>query len=302
MNNTLKIKILAAAVIIICSMALWAAVGGKNASKNTNSVGDTIVVVKKYGYANPQRAATVWQAAQKICREFKQAAAESSGNPIYAPVVGDNLNIEDIIKLDDITVTEYFSGSNYARYEEGQTWHPSYNNKEMDKRADTEYYCRMIPKNIKLVTIVTNKENIEISEKDGQGSVLVTKKDASDQVISNLNIVPKDMLVYKIPNSSTECLTKQGLMACYFKDSPLHAATGREIILHDVIPESGQNPVWDSGNTTSIDNIVGRSNTGFVVNDIVKVYQFKSIQASKYSEIDKFKIPGFAKNYKITEQ
>lgn len=189
---------------------------------------DNIVIVKKHKYNIPLLAAKQFQAFQRVCTIFKEAGYKQSGQAVYAPRDGEYLSIDEIMKLDDITVTEYFRGTDYARYEEGQTWHPSFRTAEQKNAPETTFDCRLLPKRIANVEIRTINKNIHISNlaNNELGLVTVTVNDTAKSIAGfRLKKIPPNVIAEKLPNTNLECLSNPAMIPCYYKDIPIHSGT-----------------------------------------------------------------------------
>ncbi len=260
---------------------------------------DNIVVVKKHRYNNMQRSSMQIKAFQTLCNTHKIASYKQTRLPIYAPQAQDDLSMDDINRLDDITVTEYFSGTSYARYEEGQTWHPSFSTKEGEKVRDTEFYCRLVPKKIMNVEIRTPTHWIVISNlannEQGQVTYEAVKPGWLDRIPPKRPA--KNLIPEKVPNSNFECLSRPGLGSCYLKDAPIHAGSNREVVLKTAIPARGENPMSDAMHDLPVPalNAIGAFKQG----DMAKVFDHVSTVVAKEIPLIRFELPQFAQSYKV---
>jgi hypothetical protein len=261
---------------------------------------DNIVIVKKHKYDNPLIAAKQLQAFQRVCTMIKEAGYKESGQAVYAPRNGEYLTIDEIIKLDDITVTEYFKGTDYARYEEGQTWHPSFRTTEQKKAPETTFDCRMLPKRIANVEIRTLNQNILISNLANNELGLVTISTMPKSVTGyKSKKIPSNLIAEKLSNSNSECLSNPALTSCYFKDIPVHQGTNREVVLQSKTPAKGLNPILDMTNNLPVPVLDVIEKDVYKAGDIAKIYENISVTVGKEISNNKFEVPEFAKNYKI---
>jgi hypothetical protein len=257
---------------------------------------DNIVVVKKYRYNDPLRAALQIKAGQTICTDLKKAAYKETRNPIYAPQTQDNLSLDEIIQLQDITVTEYFSGTSYARYETGHSWEAAYSNIESDKVRDTEMYCRLVAKPTLKAEIRTPMLWLLVSNLANKEQGLATYESG--------NIPPKkpikNLLPQKVPNSNFDCVSRPELASCFLKDSPIHAGTNREVVMQTKVPAKGDNPAVDAFNDLPVPLL--QSQGSFKFGDVAKVYEHVSTVVAKEIALKIFELPPFAKDYKVVRK
>ena len=300
MKFSFKHKIFIFFILLLVSfVAILMTTTNSNAQKNMTSI-DNIVVVKKYKYYDPVLAAKHFQAFQKVCTMVKEAGYKQSGQAVYTPRDGEYLTIDEIRKLDDITVTEYFRGTDYARYEEGQTWHPSFRTAEQINAPETTFDCRLLPKRVSKIEIRTSSENILVDNLANNEQGLVTINSVPKSVNGyKLKNVPTNLVAEKLFNSNFECLSSPALLPCYFKDLPIHIGTNREVVLQSKIPEKGLNPMWDASSNLPVPVLDVIEKGVYKSGDIVKIYENVSIHVGKEISNNKFEIPNFAKNYKL---
>jgi hypothetical protein len=300
-----KNKITAFAILILLSIAgLILMITNSSAQKNTAST-DNIVVVKKHKYNNLMLAAKQFQAFQKVCTIFKEAGYKDMGLAMYASRNGEYLNLDEISKLDDITVTEYFRGTDYARYEEGQTWEPSFKTAEQKNAPETTFDCRMIPKRIAKAEIRTLNQHMLISnlanDENGLVNINVVNQPNLAQGYSKKKL-PNNLTAEKIPNSNFECLSSPAILPCYFKDVPIHAGTNREVVLQSKVPAKGLSPMFDASSNMPVPILDVIEKDAYKTGDIVKIYEHVSVLVGKEIPNNKFEIPEFAKDYKVVKK
>ena len=300
MKFSYKNKIFVFILLISLSIvAILLTATNSNAQKNLTSL-DNIVVIKKYKYYDSVLAAKHFKAFQKVCTMVKEAGYKQSGNAVYAPRDGEYLTIDEIRKLDDITVTEYFRGTDYARYEEGQTWHPSFRTAEQKNAPETTFDCRLLPKRVSKIEIRTSSENTLIDNLANNEQGLITINSVSKLVRGYKQKNIQDNLVAeKLFNSNFECLSSPALVPCYFKDLPIHIGTNKEVVLQSKIPAKGFNPMWDASSNLPVPVLDVIEKGVFKSGDIVKIYENISVHVGKEIANNKFEIPDFAKNYKL---
>jgi hypothetical protein len=264
---------------------------------------DNIVIVKKHRYNNSLLAAKQLQAFQRVCTMIKEAGYKESGQAVYAPRNGEYLTIDEIIRLDDITVTEYFRGTDYARYEEGQTWHPSFRTTEQKNAPETTFDCRMLPKRIANVEIRTLNQNILISNLANNELGLVTINSIPKSVTGyKSKKILSNLIAEKLSSSNLECLSNPALTSCFFKDIPVHQGTNREVVLQSKIPANGLNPMLDMTSNLPVPALDIIEKDVYKAGDMAKIYFNISVNVGKEISNNKFEIPEFAKNYKIVNK
>jgi hypothetical protein len=266
---------------------------------------DNIIVVKKHVYNDPQLAVQKTHAYQKQCTTIKEALYESTKHASAAPKNGDYLSLEEIAKLHNVTVTEYFRGSDYARYESGQTWDISFQNTEQNKLKDDEIYCRILPKQFTKGEIRTATQAITFNKTDNEQGVVEVRQMRSGLLeMIKPPVLAKDLVVQKVNNKNTECLSKPELLDCYFKDMPVHSGTKKLVVLESKRPAKGLNKMIDAFSNMTIPNLGAGFGDGtvFKADDFYKIYEHISVSVGKEISNNKFEIPEFAKSYKIVNK
>lgn len=261
---------------------------------------DNIIVIKKHKYNNVELATKHLQAFQKVCTMVKEAAYKESGQSIYAPREGEYLSISEISKLDNVIITEYFRGTDYARYEEGQTWHPSFRTTEQKNAPEKTFDCRLLPKRIANVEIRTLTNTIIVNNLANNEQGLVTVESVPTGVKGyKLKKLANNLNPEKITNSNFECLSNPALPPCYFKDIPVHLGTNREVVLKSKIPAKGLNPMLDMTSNLPVPVLDVIEKDVYKAGDIAKIHENISVIVGKEISNNKFEIPDFAKNYKV---
>jgi hypothetical protein len=305
MKLVLKNKTFAFAVfLLILIVAMTMTSMNSNAQKNTNTL-NNIVVVKKHVYNDPKLTAQKTYAWQKQCTSAKEALYAATKQAAAAPKDGDYLSIDEITKLHNVTVTEYFRGNDYARYEVGQTWDVSFQNTEQNKLKDSEIYCRIIPKQFTKGEIRTAAQTITFHKTDNeQGVVEVRQMRPGLLEMIKLPVLAKDLVVQKVKNANTECLSKPELSDCYFKDIPIHSGTKKVVVVESKRPAKGLNKSIDATADMTISNLGAGFGDGtvFKADDYYKVYENISVTVGKEISNSKFEIPDFAKDYKTVNK
>jgi hypothetical protein len=295
MNIFTRNKILGFLALFFLTIATYAASTSFLDGKAIGS--DNIILVRKHVFANPQRMAESVYAQQKQCLELKAIAYKESGLVHFAPLQEEKLlSIDEIVKLQNITVTEYFRGSNYAKHIKGNQLDTYLRQPNGEKRKQEEFDCRVLGAKINTIEIITNSKSISVNNlaNNGQGEVIYTNRDSLKPKTNagfKAKHFPKDLSAIKLPNSTTECLTKPGLIKCYLKSIPVHFGTDREVDIHNFVPEKGQNPFHDSFMSLPV-------SVGFTNGDIFKIFEFISVEIAKDVPNSAFEVPAWASAYK----
>lgn len=286
-------------LILLVAMMMSSRVSSAQKSGATQ---DNIIVFKKHVYNDPQLSAQKTHAWQKQCTKAKEVLFLSTKQESAAPKNGDYLSLDAISKLHSVTVTEYFRGKDYARYESGQTWDVSFQNTEQNKLKDSEIYCRIVPKQFTKGEIRTATQTIVFRKTEGdQGVVEVRQTPPGLLDMIKTPVLAKDLVIQKVNNGSIECLSKPELTDCYLKDIPVHLGTKRVVVVESKRPAKGLNKSIDAIAEMTISNLgVGFGDgTVFKADDYYKVYENISVAVGKEIPNNKFEIPDFAKDYKI---
>ena len=273
------------------------------AQKNT-VLPDNIVIVKKQVYSDPVNTAQKTQAYQKICTTLKEGSYATTKLPPLAPKEGDYLSLDEISKFHNVTVTEYLSGSNYARYEEGQTWNFSIGKEEKERLGETEFYCRMVPQKFIMGEIRTKTQLITFGKYgDKEGVVTVYSKPEGLSSFIKLPKMLPDLLPQKIRNSNIECLSRPDIPDCYLKDMPVHIGSKKQVVVETKRPARGTSKLMDAMGDMVLP-IDGRlaGNVVFKALDFLMIYENVSVSVGKEIPNSKFEIPEFAKNYKMVKK
>lgn len=305
MNYTLKTKIMYAATLLtVLVVAILCFSTYAHAQKNT-VLPDNVVIVKKHVYNDPSNTAQKTQHLQKICTTFKEAGYATSKDPSYAPKEGDYLSIEEILKHHKVTVTEYFSGTNYARYEEGQTWNSSVEQEERERLRETEFYCRMVPQKFTKGEIRTKTQLISFGKYgDKEGNVTIHNRSEEASSFSKPPKMLPNLLPQKIRNSNIECLSRPDIPDCYLKDMPVHIGSKKAVTVETKRPARGASKLMDAMDDMVLPNWGAIVGDGVIVKalDFLMIYENVSVSVGKEISNSKFEIPEFAKNYKMVKK
>jgi hypothetical protein len=274
-----------------------------NVHAETNfTLPDNIVVVKKHVYNDPELTAQKTHSWQKQCAKLKEGLYETTKHPSAAPKEADYLSLDKIRQLHDVTVTEYFRGNDYARYEVGQTWHVSFQNTEQEKLKEAEIYCRIVPKQFTQGEIRTANERISF-HKTGNDPGVVEMSQVRPELMAIIKppFLAKDLVAQKIRNGKAECLSKPELPDCYFKDIPIHPGTKKLVVAESKLPAKGLNKGMDAVLEMQIPNLLAGFGEGtiFKGSDYAKIYENISVTVGKEISNKQFELPDYAKDYKI---
>ncbi len=300
MKLLLENKILALTVSLLLVMNI----PNSHAEQSLTLV-DIIVVVKKHVYNDPERTAQKTHAFQKQCTTAKEALYATTKHLSAAPKEGDYLSLEQIRQLHHVTVTEYFRGTDYARYEEGQTWDVSFQNNAQNKQKDEEFYCRIIPKKFTKGEIRTASESINFHQTGNDPGVVELRKMRPELLaMIKLPFMAKDLVMQKVKNSHVECLSKPDLPFCYLKEIPIHTGTKKVVVVESKHLAKGINKGADAIDEMVIGNLLAGFGDGtvFYAGDFAKIYENVSVAVGKEIPNKIFEIPDFAKGYQIIQK
>lgn len=279
-----KNKLFVFLVLFAVSLLAWAAAKRVDAMSGKLTAVDNVVVVQKQIYKFTDGGKNEL-GIQKHCRESKAIRFEMTGNSMYAPLPEDTSTLEDVRKLQDITITEYYSGKNYAKYTTGHE-------RSRDQKyswvngATVEFDCSIKSAAVNKVVIETADNQYEYSQYDNKQTT-----NRIDPIRSNdkksLPKLHKDLIVYKIPNSKQECLVSESLLvgSCLFKDSPVHIGTARKLSIHTIpFPE-------DAADNEPVKYLVTDASNPYRNKYIAKTEVFVSVEVDKAIPASVFKIP-----------
>jgi hypothetical protein len=302
MKRIFKNKILASFSLLSLSIAAMLMPLTSSPAETKLTLLDNIVLVKKHVYNDPELTAQKTHSFQKQCTKMKEALYETTKQASAAPKEGDYLSLDKIRQLHDVTVTEYFRGTDYARYEVGQTWDVSFQTNEQNKLKEEEIYCRIAPKQFTKGEIRTASEKITFHKTGNDpGVVEVSQMRPELMAIIKPPYLAKDLVAQKIKNGKAECLSKPELLDCYFKDIPIHTGTKKLVVAESKLPAKGLNKGMDAILEMQIPNMLAGFGDGtiFKAGDYAKIYENISVTVGKEISNKQFELPDFAKDYKI---
>ena len=302
MNKLFKNKIFVFFALFAVSVLAWAAAKSVDALNGKTPSKDNITVIRKQVYTYPEGGKDLLE-HQWICNGLKKASYEQFKTAKFAPLPEDVSTLEDVRKLQNITITEYYSGTNYARYEEGFEYslaNPETSIGDKDG-ASSKFNCGLQPTLHRAVFIETPKQSINIQEVNGKSKVVKirNKSQTSLDGYGPSTRLDKNLAVYKLPSTMQECLAGDECGgSCYFKDIPIHPGTDRKVEVADVMFKTGKcSMIENSTNTrmTPFDTELGP----VLARHMAKSTENVSIQVGKAISASIFEIPEYAKNYPV---
>lgn len=284
MIKIFKNKLFVFIALFAMSLLAWAATKGLGAMNEKTASMDNIVVVRKVAYTF-EDGGKHELGVQERCRTYKATNLEMTGNSKYAPLPEDTSTLEDVRKLQNITITEYYSGSNYARHTTG--YERSRVQKLLSENgAAVEFDCSIKSAAVNEIAIVTADNQIEFSQyNNDQPHRRIDPIKAIG--VKSLPKLAKDLIVYKIPNSKQECLISESLPVghCLFKESPIHVGTTRKVNIHTIpFPES-------AADNEPLKFLSTDESNPYRMKHLAKTETFVSVEVGKSIPASVFKIP-----------
>jgi hypothetical protein len=256
-----------------------------------------IVLVKKIVYNEPERAVDLISETQKYCTKLKEESYASTKLPSLAPSPDDYTNIDDIRKFQNVTVTEYFRGSSYAKYETGQEWLHS-ESQAIIKNPD-EFDCSLKINKFLRGEIRTPTQKITFSKyNNNQGKIEIVNFPTNFFERIQIPKLPQNLETIKVDNSNIECSTNRESINCYYKDMPIHLGSKKLVILQTKLLEKGVNVMNDSILYSDVGLLRFATKPNVHVRDVVKIEKLDSFILGKDISDTKFDISTF-KDYKI---
>lgn len=300
MSKSYNIKYFLIAAAILASVAfVYAAVGTKKGiSIVGNSTATNVAVVKKQKLKYPSETAGVLMFDQALCVMGKTALYEVKGVQ-YKPSPEEQLTREQIITLfDDMTVEEYFSGTNYARIESGKTITRFRGVDDAKEKNDPEgFLCKLTLVPYTLIEIKKLDQHITINANESINSVEITeiseKFRAPKQSISSFTPIK----TIAVNNSKYKCdLSPVDMEFCYLNGMQTHPGTGEPVIVQSILPEPGSK--YDDKMRGGFDEAYKEYGGTIRGSAQPKIMENISLIVGGAISNDKFEIPSFAKSFK----
>jgi hypothetical protein len=294
-----QIKYIAIAIVVLISVAVYAAVGDKSMlAKVVGSTSTNIAIVKKQKLKYPSETAGTLMWQQSLCVASKVALYQVNGVQ-YKPLPEEILSREQIIALfDDVTVEEYFSGTNYARIESGKKITSKRGVDDTKDVNDPEkFLCKLTLVPYTKIQIKKIDKTIDIQSNEQGGSVEILNiskelqkyKDAADTVFE-----PAKTLAV---NAKYKCdLSAFDMQQCYLNGMQVHPGTGKYVIVQSVRPEPGSK--YDEKTGPQYDALYEEFKGTRRALGQPTIEENISIAIGETIPSDKFEVPDFAKNFK----
>lgn len=290
-------KTIAAPVFLLLIIGALALFGTNSVAQKKIIVLDNIVVTKKIVYSNSDRAIDFISETQKFCTKLKEESYASTKLPLLAPRTEDYTKTDEIKKFQNATVTEYFRGTSYAKYEVGQEWLPS--ESQAKKQNPDEFDCSLKVNKFFKGEIRTPTQKLSFSKyNDEQGKVEVSSLSVGLFERIQIPKLPQNLEPIKVNNIDVECLTNRESVNCYFKNIPVHLATKKLVILQTKLLDRGVNALNDSLFYSDLGLFKQASKPDVHVRDLHKSDKFDSISIGKEIPDSKFDMSMF-KDFKI---
>jgi hypothetical protein len=293
--KTIHIKYLAIAFIVIVSIAVYAAVGGKGSLQGDKST--NVVVIKKKKLMFPAETVGAYMYHQKFCVNAKIALAQAKGQT-YSPSSEEILTKDQILAFfDDSTIEEYYQGVSYSKIEKGNTIDAK--NLIDDSKANDDiekFKCKY--KKLSYEQFEIKKINQTISgttTKDG-GRVEVLNLSKEVQVTPS---IPGQLPIAKtldVGSSKFKCdLTALDMQQCYLSGMHFHSSSGIPVIPQMVALESGSKL---GPQLVPFDAVFAEFGGTVRGGALAMIEENISITVGEPISKDKFEIPVFAKSFK----
>ena len=298
MQKSNNIKYIVIATIIVASIAVFAAVGGKGGlSAVGGSASANISLVKKQKLKYPSETAGVLMWGQAFCVDAKIALASTSGVQ-YTPSSEEKLTREQIIALfDDVKIEEYFSGANYARIESGKKInYQKFVDDTQDKSSFEKFNCKFPIEQYTIINIekIDKRIDIQTTKEGGLVEVLDIAKELQKYRTKDTPFEPAKTI--DVNNSKYKCdLAAIDMQACYLNGMQVHPGTGKFVIVQTVRPEPGS--AKDDKLSPDQDRLYEEFRGTYRAAGQPKIEENISITVGEPIPNEKFEIPSFAKNF-----
>lgn len=307
--NDMKIlfnkKIILGATVLVVSIAAWAATQvykpsslvGVDKSKNVN-------LVRKQKLMFPAETIGNIMFLQNECTSGKVGYIKDVEKRDYVPAADEVLTPAQIEVFFNITIEEYFQGTDYARIESGRTILGKGRNFVSMKNGETpsSWNCAFKPYEYTKTDIWRKDKRIGINSAsdDYPGSVEVTYILPEHQKTS-LSWIPKGLLntEYAVAGSNYKCRAHANPVGCYYSEMPVHLGTQKPVQLELRKPVAGSisEPKLDPERDKRFEPYPGTMRGA----GALKIEEFVSMKVGEPISVDKFEIPAFAKGYPLKE-
>lgn len=272
-------------------------------ANTTSKLNPNIAVVKKLKYANEEKTVQYLMQVQDLCLQTKIGLYQQRGIT-YSPNPKEKLPAEDIIKLLDVKIEEYFKNNKYAIIESGKNIsfdHLINHNKiELDSFV-CEFYA---PAYFSIEIIHPDKRIIsswyeDINAKNHEGLNQINSIPALLQKYKSKKAAIPFSKIVNVKNTNYKCGWDSIAQSCYFTDFPIHPGTDRYVIVETGVPTLSlfKKPV-DSNNNVAFNSF----DMLYALDKLLTIQEHVSIVIGHNIADDKFEIPKVAKNFKTIRQ
>jgi hypothetical protein len=306
MKKTFNKKIIFGIAVLVVSLAAWAATQvykpgtlvGVDKSKN-------ITLVRKQKLMFPAETIGNIMFLQNECTSGKVGYIKEVEKRDYVPTADEVLTPAQIEAYFNITIEEYFQGTDYAHIESGQTI--------MGRGDDTfvsmkngampsSWNCAFKPYEYTKIDIRRKDKSIGVSSAydDYPGSVEVNHIRKEFQQTST-SWIPKGLLntEYVVAGSNYKCRAHADPVGCYYSEMPVHQGTQKPVQLELRKPVAGSKfePKLEPERDKFFAPYPGTMRGG----KKPVIEEFVSMKVGEPISADKFEIPAFAKGYPLKE-
>jgi hypothetical protein len=300
---TTKYKIIAIALSLSLIVGISVLFVTDSSAQKMVPVSDNVIVVKKIVYHEPELTAQKIHSWQKQCRKAKEALYEATKIAAVAPKPEDNTSIDEIRKFQNVTLTEYFSGNRYARYEIGQKW--LFSESPSKAKSPEDFDCSLKVEKYITGEIRTPNQIMHFTKYgNDQGKINVANQSAGHFERIQMPAVPKNAETITLENTNHKCMQSIEIPKCFFKDMPIHVSSKRAVILQSTAPQKGVSKLYDAVSEMEMPNALAGFGDGTVYRGsdfVASDHKFDSISIGKEIPENKFDLSMF-KDYKIIKQ
>lgn len=259
----------------------------------------TIAIVKKLKYANEEQTVHYLMQVQDLCLQTKIGLYQQRGIT-YSPNPKEKLSAEDIIKLLDVKIEEYFKNNKYAIIESGKNISfdhlINHNKKDLDSFV-CEFYA---PAYFSIEIIQPDKRIIsswyeDINAKNHEGLNQINSIPALLQKYKSKKVAIPFSKIVNVKNTNYKCGWDSIAQSCYLTDFPIHPGTDRYVVVETGVPTLSlfKKPV-NSDNNAAFNPF----DMLYALDKLNTIQENISIIIGKNIPDDKFEIPKEAKNFK----
>lgn len=304
MKKSFNKKIIFGVTVLTVSIAAWAVTQIYKPSslagvdKSTN-----ITLVRKQKLMYPTESIGVIMFSQNDCLTSKIGYLKEVKKQGYVPSAEEVLTPAQIEPYFDVTIEEYFQGTDYARVESGRTI----------LRAKDPFVAMPVedPSAWNCAYKVVEYKDVQIRRLN-KGIHVYTGRDGESGRVEVTHIPPENQekrmpwttkglqkIEIDIPGSTYKCSLHVDTMGCYYRDMPVHLGTKQPIQLQWRVPPIGSKfeVKLDHERDKRFEPYPGTMRGG----GLPKIEEFVSMKVGEAISEDKFEIPAFAKSFTLKE-